>query len=130
MDSQPDICALFIEPSLRWRNTKLAEELRPIFLIPCFHNLAILYLEPASAAHGNPLPRGFQTVTLARVRPPSRPRHVDHVAVYGYLICRHHQVRTDGPPPFSFSHGLSQTQVPAAEMDLPIPFAILINLPS
>src|SRR5713226_2808950 len=34
MDGQPDIFALFVEPSLSWRNTKLAEKLRPIIVIP------------------------------------------------------------------------------------------------
>src|SRR5713101_505892 len=129
MDGQPDIFALLIEPSLSWRNTKLAEKLRPIIVIPCFDNLAVHNAERASAPHVNPFSRGLQPVTLAGVRPPSRPHHVDRVAVYGYLICRHHQIRSGGPPPFSFGHGLVQAFSPVAEMDLAIPVVDLIDLP-
>src|SRR5713226_3543600 len=129
MDGQPDIFALLIEPSLSWRNTKLAEKLRPIIVIPCFDNLAVHNAERASAPHVNPFSRRLQPVTLAGVRPPSRPHHVDRVAVYGYLICRHHQIRSGGPPPFSFGHGLVQAFSPVAEMDLAIPVVDLIDLP-
>src|SRR5712692_7630143 len=70
MDGQPDIFALLIEPSLSWMNTKLAEKLRPIIVIPRLGNLAVHDAELAPAAHGNPLPRGLQPVALAGVRPP------------------------------------------------------------
>ncbi len=43
MDGQPEVFALFIKPSRSLGNTKLAEKLRPIFVIPCFGNLAVLY---------------------------------------------------------------------------------------
>src|SRR6266581_8350194 len=128
MDGQPDIFALFVEPSLSWRNTKLAEKLRPIIVIRRFDNLAVREAERASAPHVNPLSRGLQPVTLAGVRPPGRPHHVDHVAAYGYLVCRHHQIRSGGPPPFSFGHGLVQAFTPVAEMDLAIPVVDLIDL--
>src|SRR5712691_8489616 len=127
-DGQPEIFALLIEPSLSWRNTKLAEELRPIIVIPRFDYLAVCEPELASAAHINMLPRGLQPVALPGVRPPGRPHHCDHVTVYGYLICRHHQIRSGGPPSFSFGDGLVQAFTPVAEMDRAIPVVDLIDL--
>src|SRR6266852_6519869 len=62
MDGQPDIFALLIEPSLSWRNTKLAEKLRPIIVIPRFDYLAVREPEHASVALVIMLLRGLQPV--------------------------------------------------------------------
>src|SRR5712691_9097 len=105
MDGPPNIFALFIKPSRGLGNAKLTEEFVPILVIPRFDYLAVREPELASAAHVNMLPRGLQRVALPGVRSPSRPHHGDHVTVYGYLICSHHQIGRGGPPSFAFGDG-------------------------